>query len=119
MSLFTTECLYKSFCFINSSVPSNICQVELKILRNSSTIFRSSHRRIHKKAILKHRKTVLGSLFNKVAGHQASNFIKKRIQHRYFLVNIGKFVRTPILENIWEWLHFWKGFCENIFQIRT
>ena len=33
------------------------------------------------------------------------NFIKKRLQHRYFLVNITKFLRTPILKNIWERLH--------------
>ena len=33
------------------------------------------------------------------------NFIKKRLQHRYFPVNITKFLRTPILKNIWERLH--------------
>ena len=33
-----------------------------------------------------------------------SNFIKKRLQQRCFLVNIAKFLRTPILENICEWL---------------
>ena len=30
------------------------------------------------------------------------NFIKKSLQHRYFLVNITKFLRTHILKNIWE-----------------
>ena len=39
---------------------------------------------------------------NKVAGLQAYNFIKKRLQHKSFLVNIGKFLRAPILKNIWE-----------------
>ena len=43
---------------------------------------------------------MLESLFNKAAGLQASNFIKKRLQHRYFPVNIVKFLRTPILKNI-------------------
>ena len=33
------------------------------------------------------------------------NFIKKRLKHRYFPVNIRKFLRTPILNNIWERLH--------------
>ena len=38
-----------------------------------------------------HRKTpVLESLFDKVAGPQSCNFIKKRLQHRFFLVNIKK-----------------------------
>ena len=34
---------------------------------------------------------VLESLFNKVAGLKFCNFIKKRLQHRYFTVNIAKF----------------------------
>ena len=36
--------------------------------------------------------------------HLCWNFIKKRLQHRCFPVNIGKFLRTPILENICEQL---------------
>ena len=31
---------------------------------------------------------------------QACNFIKKRLQHRCFPVNIGTFLRTPIFKNI-------------------
>ena len=42
---------------------------------------------------------VLYSLFNKVAGLQ-DNYIKKRIQHRCFPVNIAKFLGIPILKNI-------------------
>ena len=110
---------YKFFC-------TNISQVELEILRNSSTIFRSSHRRCSiKKAILKHfviftgKHLCWGLFFNKVAGHQACDFIKKRLQHRYFLAKIGRFIRTPILKKICERLHFWKVFCENVFQIKT
>ena len=45
--------------------------------------------------------------------------VTSRLQHRYFLVNFGKFVRTPILKKISEWLHFWKVFCENIFSDRN
>ena len=42
-----------------------------------------------------HRKRpVLESLFNKVPGLQACNFIKKRLQQRCFPVNIAKFLRT-------------------------
>ena len=93
-----------------------------EILRNYSTIFRSSHR---KKAILKHFLILTGKhlgrrlFFNRVAGHQACNFIKKRLQHRHFLANIKKFIRIPILKNISKQLHCWKVFCENIFQIRS
>ena len=41
---------------------------------------------------------MLESLFNGVA-------IKKRLQHKYFPVNIVKFLRIPILKNICERLH--------------
>ena len=43
--------------------------------------------------------TVLESLFNKVAGLKSSNFIKKGLQHRYFLVNIAKFLKSLFLQN--------------------
>ena len=42
------------------------------------------------------------SLFKKVPDHQACNFLKKRLQHRCFLVHIAKFLRTPLLKNICE-----------------
>ena len=45
---------------------------------------------------------VLESLFNKAAGLQVCNFIKKRLQHRCFPVIIAKFLRIPILKNICE-----------------
>ena len=43
---------------------------------------------------------------NKVAVLQACNFVKKRLQHRCFPVDIAKFLRTPILKNISERLLF-------------
>ena len=46
--------------------------------------------------------TCIGVSFNKVAGLQALNFIKTRLQHRYF----PKFLRTSILKNICKWLLF-------------
>ena len=50
-----------------------------------------------------HSKTaVLECLFNKVSSLQSSNFIKERLQHRCFTVNIAEFLRTPISENICE-----------------
>ena len=61
-----------------------------------------------KKAVLKkfhnvYSKTpVLESFLNKVTGLKSCNFIKKRLQQRYFIVNIAIFLRTPILKNICE-----------------
>ena len=49
-----------------------------------------------------HRKTP-ESLFNRVAGQMASNFIKRDSkQDKCFPVNIAKFLRTPILKKIFE-----------------
>ena len=41
---------------------------------------------------------MLESLFNKVTGLKACNFIKKRLQHMCFPVNIAKF-RLEIFKN--------------------
>ena len=43
---------------------------------------------------ISHESTCVGVFFNKVAGLQHSNFIKKRLQHRFFPVKIAKFLRT-------------------------
>ena len=39
---------------------------------------------------------------NKLAGLKPSNFIKGKLQHRRFFVNIANFLRTPIFCNICE-----------------
>ena len=47
-----------------------------------------------------HRKTsVLESLFSKVVSLEPWNFIKKKLQHRCFPVNIAKFLRKFYLKN--------------------
>ena len=52
-----------------------------------------------------HRKTpVLESLFNKVAGLQACNFIKKRLQRKCFPVKFAKFLRTNLFTEHLRWL---------------
>ena len=56
--------------------------------------FRNIHRRTH----------LLESLFNKVAGLQACNFIKKRLQHKCFPMNILKFLRAAIFIEDLRWL---------------
>ena len=52
-----------------------------------------------------HRKTpVLESLFNKAAGLEACKSIKRKLQRRYFPVNITKLLRTAFsIEHLW-WL---------------
>ena len=65
---------------------------------------------INKKAVLKNfpiftEKQLRWSLFlNKNASLQSWNFTKKRLQHRFFPVNISKFLGTPVLEKICEGL---------------
>ena len=44
------------------------------------------------------------SPFNKVTWLKGCNFIKKRLQHRCFLVNITKFLRTQFLTEHIQWL---------------
>ena len=45
--------------------------------------------------------SVLESLYNKVAGLQTHAFIKKRLQHTCFSINIAKFLRTNFfIENL-------------------
>ena len=47
-------------------------------------------------------KTVLESLFYKIAGLYTCNFIKKRLLHRSFPVNIAEFLKKTFLNNIHE-----------------
>ena len=99
-----------------------------EILRNYSTIFRSSHWRCSiKKAIFKHFVIFTGKHWGLFGAGvyflitlQAIRCVTllKRDANTYYLVNIRKFIRT-ILKNISEWLHCWKVFCENIFYIRS
>ena len=65
-------------------------------------IIRSNHRRCSIKEAAQRKTPVLESLFDKVAALLACNFIKKRLQHRCFAVNIAKFLRTLILKKICE-----------------
>ena len=53
-------------------------------------------------------KHLCGSLFNKVAGLQACNFIKKRLQHGCFPVNIAKCLRTAFFKEHLRWLFLLK-----------
>ena len=60
---------------------------------------------VHKNFAIFTKKHLRCSLFlNKNVGLQSWNLIKKRLQHRFFSVNTAQFLRTPVLENICEWL---------------
>ena len=65
-------------------------------------IIRRNHRRCSIKEAAQRKTLVLESLFDEVAALQACNFIKKRLQHMCFAVNIATFLRTPILKKICE-----------------
>ena len=79
-------------------------------LSKSKIFFRSSHQRcsvkkvVHKKFATLTGKHLRWSLFNKVAGFQACNFTKKRLQHRCFPVIKAKFLRTPMMKDLCKWL---------------
>ena len=76
--------------------------------------FRSSHRRCSVK------KDVLKNFANFTAKHLClSLFIRKRLQHKCFLVKFGKFFRTPILKNIHERLFLAVLFYEILLQLLT
>ena len=65
-------------------------------------------------------KPVLESLFNYIAGIaglQDCRFIIKRLQHRFFPVNIIKFLRKPILINIRKRLLLEKVFISLCFYL--
>ena len=63
-----------------------------------------------KKGVLKRIANLTGKhlfwsfFFNKAAGLRPTTLLKKRLQHRYFPMKVAKFLRTPILKNICQWL---------------
>ena len=72
--------------------------------------YRSSQRKCSEKVgVLKNFANFIGKhlcwglfLINFPAGLKVNNFIKKRLQHRYFSLKFAKFLRTPTLKNICE-----------------
>ena len=71
---------------VNSRSSHLMCSIEKAALKNFA-IFTGKH-----------------SFFNRIAGFKTCNFLKMRLQHRRFLVNIAKFLRTLILMKICEQL---------------
>ena len=72
----------------------SIASPPLMFSREIYEFFRSSHRRCFmEKTVLKNFGIFTGKL-------QGFNFIKNRLQHRCFSLNIAKFLRTPISKNM-------------------
>ena len=56
-----------------------------------------------------------------VVGLKACNFIKKRLQHRFFLINIAKFLRTVFLQNTSGgcfYTHGWVAFAKDYHELK-
>ena len=56
-----------------------------------------------------------------VVGLKACNFIKKRLQHRFFLINIAKFLRTVFLQNTSGgcfYTHGWVAFANDYHELK-
>ena len=106
-SIYKNLCLYKFISYKHFC--TNLSKVNLEILRNFSTIFRSSNQRYSMKKLF--------LVFFMLAFMPST--LLKRDSNTCFLVNIAKFLRTPILENIWQrlLLHFWKVFPKNLFSV--
>ena len=88
----------KNFNFVPKDVQRILSSHKFSEMHNEHKVF-------YKKSVLKHCAIITGkhlcwNLFCiKNAGLQASNFIKKRLQHKCFLVNIERCYRAPILKN--------------------
>ena len=91
--------------------------------RRSATNRRSRSQKFWKTAGLKEfrninrKTTVLKSLFNKAAGLQVFNCIKKRLRHNCFPVNIAKFFRAALFIEILRGLLLNKVFLKNFAEL--
>ena len=85
--------------------------------RMASSTNRSSHQRFSsRKVVFENFAKFTGKhlyqsyFFNKVAGLRPATLLKNRPWHRYFPVNLAKFLRTPFLQNTSGQLLKKKGF---------
>ena len=113
-TFFLEECL--------SWTASYFCKLKIRFFRQLSEVICWSSRSqmffkigVLKKVFKFHRKApVLRSLFDKVAGFEACNSIKKRLQQRCFLVKFVKFLSTPFFKEHW-WLLLVIKKCPRIY----
>ena len=60
---------------------------------------------------------MLKSLFDRVTGLQAGNFIKKRLQHECFPARFAKFLRAPFFTEHLRWQAASEVFCNDFVDI--
>ena len=75
----------------------------------SCSLFQKLPEVFYKKTVLKNVAIFVGNhvlsfFFNKAGGLRPATLFKMWLQHRYFHMNIAKFLRTPILKNICQQL---------------
>ena len=103
--------VYMVYLAITYSEPFQTSKMEffVKIFTSKETtpLFGSRHRRCSvKKCVLRNFAKFIGKdlcqslSFKKVAGLRPVTLLKKRLWHRRFRVNFGKFLGTPFLQNI-------------------
>ena len=94
--------LLSSWCFCSSIIVVILRQVLVSSVNLKQPPYVFYIKDFIKNFILFAGKQLCWNVFNKVAGLQACSFIKKILKHRWFLVNIAKFLRTSMLRNIRE-----------------
>ena len=87
---------------------------KLHNLQFAFQIYRSSRSQIFFGAGALKKFAMLEFLFNKVAGLQACNFIKKTLQHWCFSVKFAKSLRASFLQNTYGGC-FWKYLMNSLF----
>ena len=100
------DLLRNSFCYVPNFtiVNSKTSIIYYQIKMHNGIMNRSSIKKLFLKISQYSQKKHLcwSLLLNKNAGLLSWNFIKKRLQNRFFPVNIAKFLRAAVLENIWQ-----------------
>ena len=98
----------------NSKIESFRLVYKLHYLKFAFQIYRSSHSQIFFWTGALKSFAMLKFLSNKIAGLQACNFIKKRLQHRCFSVKFSKSLRASSSQNIYGG-YIWKYLMNFLF----
>ena len=100
--------------FVNPKIESFRLVCKLHYLQFGFQIYRSSRSQMFFGTGALKNFAMLEFLSNKVAGLQACNFIKKRLQHRCFSVKFAKSLRASFLQNTSGGC-FWKYLINSLF----
>ena len=101
--------------FVNPKIEGFPLMCQLYYLQFGFQICRSSHSQMFFGTGALQNFAMLEFLCNNVAGLQAHNFIKKRLQHRCFSVKFAKSLRASFLHNT-SGGYFWKYLMNFIFM---